>query len=361
MRSRHRTRAIGFALLLISGLIASGCGEQPAAPLPANEQAVLHLNAPSGGYGVGPESPAFADAELASSTLVEEQVPEPYAGFSEDPQCARWLRGDSTVVYAVTLLWGELKTDPSIGSFGIEADETGTEGYDWTGYAEFTRGAVRVRSTIAFERNDHIERPRTDRTRLDWVSHTETGFDGLRIALYQPLPAEAEDVLHIVAGTNEWSIPVADLQDYQQIFDVDTEGNQFMVRAFRIDPEVCSRGFAGGGWAPRSDEGIGFFRGRWVGVDGEMAGYVRGHYGVDETGNRVLFGKVIDLDGNFIAILRGSWDIRHETPRGVMGQFRTQALDAKGSVIGSFKGNWRIVGGSSGGFFEGRWNVGCRP
>jgi hypothetical protein len=358
-----------MALLLAAALVVFGCSKDSTKPLvipPGNENPTLEGDL--GGLTTNGESPAFGDPALAASAAAEAPVADEMAN---DPRITRWAAGDSARTYAVTLLWGILTSDPALGN--SNEDSGGVTATDWSGHLVVNRGGVVVRSTIAFERGDYVVHPRSDRTRVDWVSRTAAGFDGLRLLIHQPMPAGETgelDSLTIVAGARTWHFLVNTLADLERTEDVDALGNKLSIRSFLIEPGGCTRGFMSGAWnAPVDPDSMGTFRGRWVSRTGEVTGFVRGHYGIDDRGLKVLFGKCVDGSGTFQGILRGTWA---ETGREVgpdvgatvrsLGSFGAEILDADQQPIGSVRGRWRSSRGGSDGVFDGTWSKGCtRP
>lgn len=365
-----RKRFIPFlALLLAAALIIVGCGKDSTKPKdvsPGTGNPVLEGDL--GGLTANGESPAFGDPALAASVAAEALVAD---GMANDPQITRWAAGDSARTYAVTVLWGILASDPALGS--SNPDSGSGPATDWSGHLEVNRGGVVVRSTIAFERGDHVVRARADRARVDWASHTTLDFDGLRLLIHQPMPAgEAGelDSLTIVAGAHTWRFLVNDLADLERTEDVDALGNKISLQSFLIEPGPCTRGFMGGAWsAPTDPDSMGTFRGRWVSRTGEVTGFVRGHYGINDRGLPVLFGKWVDTSGNFQGFLRGTWvesgrdggpHLGQMTRR--FGSFGAEILNADQWPIGSVRGRWRSTPGGPDGVFDGMWSKGCtRP
>lgn len=358
-----------MAVFLAAALVVLGCGKdsvKPADNPPQSES--LTLEGDLGGLTATGELPAFGDPALAASATAEALVAD---GMADDPQITRWAAGDSARTYAVTLLWGILASDPALGS--SNEDSGSVTPVDWSGHLVVNHGGVVIRSTIAFERGDRIVHPRNDRTRVDWISHTAGGFDGLRLLIHQPMPAGEtgeQDSLTIVAGTYTGRFLVNDLIDLERTEDIDGVGNKFTIRSFLIEPGQCARGFMGGIWAtPVDPDSMGTFRGRWVSRDGEVTGFVRGHYGTNDRGRKVLFGKAVDGAGSFQGFLRGTWVVagRETTPdpggrARAVGSFDAEILDADQQPIGRTRGHWRSTPGRGDGVFDGAWSKGCpRP
>jgi len=359
----------GLALTAILGmLLVAGCGTEstkPSGGQPSINE-TPNLDDEFGGLTTSSEQPAFGDETLAASGASESAIDDEMA---RDPVIERWTDSDSARVYAVSPAWGILDRDPSAGG-SISGDSAIAEATDWTGYVAVNRGGIVLSSTIAFEPDDRIVRPRTDRRRLDWISHTSVSFDGVRCIVIQPLP-EGEtgegDSLVVAAGAHRWEFPVDDLADLERIEEVDQLGNKLAIRSFLVERGACGKGWLAGAWlAPADPDSMGLFRGRWVSRAGTLAGYVRGHFGVNREGRRVLFGKYIDESGTFKGLLRGTWDRvgSEERPqRGPrarsFGSFRAEILDEDGSVTGHARGHWRATPGAGEGYFDGRWVKGC--
>jgi hypothetical protein len=354
-----------MALLLVTVLALGGCGKESTFPGGSPTAETPNLEEDLGGLTATNEAPAFGDPALAASASTEAPAEDAMAA---DPTIVRWAAGDSPRTFAATLLWGVLAEDPSRGATNIDTGETPAT--DWSGHLSVNRGGIVVRSSIAFEPGDFIVRPRTDRKLVEWVSHTTTSFDGIRVVIQQPLvdgQATEQDSLTIVAGTHVWHSLVNDLADMELTEDVDDQGDKFSIRSFLVEPGSCARGFLGGTWnLPVDPDSMGTFRGRWVSRDGLVTGFVRGHYGINEGGTRVLFGKYTDESGVFQGFLRGTWErvgreggpqmsnhMRH------FGTFRAEILDGERRPNGITRGQWRAIPGSGSGFFDGRWARGC--
>jgi hypothetical protein len=346
-------------------LLAIGCSDESTAPDPGAVEET-NLEDPFGGFTSQDEQPAFGDADLAESVAAE----VPYEDVMvDDPEIKRWREAhhDSVHVYAVTLLWGMLTEDPA--STIRPDDPPDVPVTDWTGYVRVNRGGVLLRSVVAFEPEDRII-PRLHRRQIGWISHTTVSFDGIRILVYQHFfdgQSGETDSLTVVAGDHRWDFLVNDLAELDYEESVDAIGNKFALRSLQLVPTVCAHGFLGGSWAaPESSTGLGAFHGRWVSRDGSVAGFVRGHYGIDRAGRKVLFGKYVDLDGDFRGFLRGHWEeVGTESLPGHSdrdrhhGWFRGDWIDSNERLLGRLRGAWRSVPGEGAGFFEGSWTGVC--
>jgi hypothetical protein len=348
-------------VVALSSLLIVGCGKDSTRPTengtPAQENP--DLDEPLGGYTTQDEQPSFGDADLAASSDLEIPTQD---WIGTDPEVLRWQVSDSVRVYAVTFLWGAMNSDPSIRTGG---ESEGAAILDWSGSAKTTNGALIVRATIGFERDDYLVGPRSVREKLMWVSHTDGDFDGLRLTVLQPVAAGGDgsaDSLIIETGPYQVVLPVNALASLDQTAVVDDLGNKFTIRSFQVVPQLSNRGFLGGAWlAPAQPGAFGRFQGRWVALDGSVAGTLRGIWGTNRQGERVFFGKYVDRAGTFRGILRGTWEDRGpESPSQsnrlrTHGTFRGDWVDAHGIVIGTLNGHWRAARDGADGFFEGMW------
>lgn len=354
--------------LTVAALLVGGCSDESTEPNGTGPiEQTPDLDDPLGGFTAQDEDPAFGDSDLAGSAEAE----TPYEdAMANDPEITR-LRSshpDSVATYAVTILWGMLADDPSVRL--PETDPTEHEPIDWSGQLQVNRGGVLLRSVVAFEANDEIVDPRPDRQTIQWISHTTISFDGIRVLVYQPLvdgQTVETDSLVIEAGAYRYEFLVNDLVDLDYVETVDDLGNKFSIRSVRIEPTVCAHGFLGGAWIlPEDPTERGQFRGRWIGRSGRVAGFLRGHFGINSQGKKVFFGKYVDLDGRFKGILRGAWEDAgidtepgHSSQRGHYGWFRGDWIDEKELILGSLRGAWRAVPEGGNGFFEGAWKGVC--
>lgn len=75
-------------------------------------------------------------------------------------------------------------------------------------------------------------------------------------------------------------------------------------------------------------EQCGVFAGLWREPDGRLRGHLRGGYGVDGDGARILVGKVIGPRGRFRGLICGAWQ-----------------PGAADDLPGGFTGRWAVAGG----------------
>lgn len=349
------------AILLSAALIlASGCSgndPDPTTPDPNSTDGRIDFESEFGGFDSRDEAPAFGDASLAASLSLEATVDDPApAGFEAG------MATPGSHLYSVTIRWGVL--GEGTGSDG-DADDPLADPTDWSGSLEVSRGQLQIVRVIAWEREDRIELPRNNPALVEWTSTTHGDYDGIRV-LVRRLPSRVGDpdgVLTFETPLVTQSFAIADLGDLD--LEIETgNGNGEIVRfeGWEAPRLMTSRGFLGGSWGSADDDSVGHFAGRWIGVRGEVAGFVRGVYGQSNAGEKLFFGKYIDRSGNFQGFVRGHWATRRGVERdgGSIGSFRGEWLDDSASPerIGALEGVWRVRENGRGAF-DGRWCVGC--
>jgi hypothetical protein len=356
-----------LAALVVVGLAANGCSNNPSTP---NDTSLIEnedLNGATGGFNTQGAQPGFGDLALAGSGSSEAAAADPLE--TTDPEVAGWVTlPDSVHAYSVTLLWGTLRKDSAIQ---VGAGDSG-QGIDtdWSGHAVVNHGALVARSRIAFEAQDHVVQPRTDRKRLDWVSHTTDSYDGIRFWVYQRVAFGTNgsgDSLTVVAGANTWTFLVNDLASMDATYVVGQTGNMFAIQAFRVETGSCVRGFLNGIWLfSTTSSTSGLIRGRVLGNRGEVVGHIRGFFGVNRQGDNVFFAKYISASGAFRGIVRGTWTDRGtetaETGQwalGRTGSFHGEVIDGSRNPIGVVNGGWHSRPNGTDGFFNGSWSMGC--
>ncbi len=300
----------------------------------------LDLNDPDGGYDTADEQPAFGDAEFAA---MFEEDPDVEDATGDDIDVIGMENEAGARVYYLRLLWGQLRGNPDI-------DEV----TDWGGSISVDRGGIVVLRRIKFENlTDWVVFPREDEKVVDLYSVTRPHYDGLLLKVIDPTPDDAtENALTIDMGPAQISMPVADLDGYENVVEVDELGNQMSFRS----PQIldCPNGFLHGIWVKRQQSERGIFRGVYTSYGGGIIGHVRGHWGFNDEGERVLKGKYIDRDGGFIGLMRGTWTPDENAPRPGIGSFEGVWFDENEEPGGTFGGHYRR-GFRRGGFFGGRW------
>ena len=93
-----------------------------------------------------------------------------------------------------------------------------------------------------------------------------------------------------------------------------------------------------------------------MGQAGALLGHLRGHWGMDDSGERVFYGKMISLHGGFRGIVQGTWaPDAEDSPNGSFdGGWFNRVGDREGELFGNY---WQ--GRGHRGFFSGRWAELC--
>jgi len=344
MKPTQRTRTLLSTCLLVA-LPLVGCAQDSFDDEAAIGESVAQVN---GGFDMQDEAPMFGEQALFDSAqLDDEEIFND--NMEQDAEILTMQQDSQAEVVNAVLRWGQIPFDPDA-----------TEIVDWSGTIRVSRGAVLIRRSVGFERDsgDRIE-ARDSRRELSFRSRTRPASDGLRLTIIDPTPnADAPLVLdYSNADGSVYSVTLSDLVDAPQSFDVDDAGNRIVAVAISRSRDECDSGTLGGRWHRVARD-----RGRLLGqvrnADGELIGHMRGVYGQRDNGNRVVFGKYINLDGQFRGVFAGRY---------FAGDFRALWMTRSGEV-GALGGKYRetIAGPEVGGHFLGRWaehrcNVSVEP
>jgi hypothetical protein len=309
-----------------------------------------------GGFNFGDEAPAFDDPYLT-----ENHAPESYAGYDDpmedDPLVARERYRKRPVIYLM-ITWGNLEADSTI-DFVTE----------WSGSLSVENGAVCLKRTIRFDREDEIL-PRTSRDLLEWRSWTKPHFDGILVALHKIVKRDTTSLsantapMTITFDTPPLSVTISeeDLADLHRVVKVDEAGNAVAFNTVRVLPDGCPAGFLEGQWQNVPERTGGRFRGKWVSYNGAHMGYLRGVYGVTSSGDRMFFGKWVNHKGEFRGLIIGRYGSLDAEPG---GWFDGIWIDRSLRVQGRLHGVWNTDTSDAadtvagGGFFKGRWKKNC--
>ncbi len=353
---REHLHTLGLVLVIAFWVVLlPGCSEEDQitdsdSGATAADQTV-DLNDPYGGFLAVDEDPAFGNDDLAGSTTLEEEVENGYAGLSEEERrsAENMEENHKRGLYSLTVLWGNLE-DQELSESNVPPVEA--DAVIWDGTLSLREGAIRLLRLIRFERPEDRILPRVGSDSLSWTSVTHGGYDGLRVLLVVPTDSSGipvNDALTFYAEPfGRITLSIADLEEFDEVYDVPNSVEQVSIRAWRADPTVDSRGFCGGRWGWAANDSTGHFVGRWVEIDGRLAGYMRGHYGENDEGQQVFFGKYVDRWGRFRGFLRGRYEI-----------IRDAEIDLGGSgvsEIGSFNGEWVGKHGHAFGRLSGHWS-----
>lgn len=351
---RSLPHALPLRRLLVGALAAlavAGCGSDGPtggnAPLPAEN--TIDLAQPWGGLTDADEPAAFGDAEI--STLAAQQPPinDPVAGL---PAVQRLEADPARHVTFLRVVWGNLARNlpDSTGAFPPLA---------WDGNIAVTRGALVINNLIRFEREDGIERPRTDPRVVAWHSITRGGVDGLLLRVITPDSLGAGDALTLTTPLVTFSVPLDALTGLDTLLTVGTAGNGVSLTAVPDDRrEACAGGLLDGVWRAGLADG-GVIRAAWFTRNGLLFGFLRGRYGVRPDGSHVFLAKVIGPAGRCLGFVRGTW--AEPTGTDPAGTFRGQwVAPDRTTPLGGLHGHWRAPNATvAAGFLHGAWERAC--
>ncbi len=361
MRERTTSRRFGFLLgaALPALLLATGCDKDSASPEindPVSQ--TEDIDDPFGGFNTSDEMVGFDDPYLLS----DEGELDYEDDIIEDPDVRDLIEDSATWLFGVRLTWGYLDRDSTHSDDPV----------DWSGSAMVDSGALIAVRTIQFEPGqDYLLRPSegpvSRRRVVEWVSTTTVAFDGVQLRVADPTSGQGPNSLTLSVPLLDKTFEIAELAEMDTTFLVDEAGHQFRVQARRLEPGIqCRHGWLSGRWEqldPQTDaEALqrrinGRFRGHWTDAYGDVGGFLRGFYGVNARGYRVYFGKLIDRNGAFVGLVRGTWDHSLHTPGS--GPFRGVWLDEEERAFGAMRGLWERRGPSGDGFFHGAWRSWC--
>lgn len=364
---QHVTPWTRFGFLTLLVLLAA-CAED-GDPTAVGDDAVegtesletVDLDADYGDLAWTDESAGFGDDELLAAAAFDEQ-----AALTEDEEDSL-IAGDEELATTpmrrtvVRLLWGQLD-----GSFATSGPRDEASMLDWSGSARVTAGAVALKRTILFERPWDHRLPRVERDSLAWKSATGPHYDGVLLVVMSPLVdgvAQGELVIDTEPFTTR--LRIDELDGFDAVTAVDAAGNAISIRAAVVEPRGCAAGFLNGFWKdvedrPETDaiEG-GVFRGRVVLEDGITIGFLKGVYGWNAAGERVMVGKLVGPAGRLRGLIAGTWTPDEETAG--LGSFEGHWVGRDGARRGVIGGRYlRNAEGEPGdGFFEGRFQEIC--
>lgn len=206
-------RSLLFTLCAVAMIAAfAGCSKNPAQPSTTNTTG-LNLNTPTGGYTATNEQPGFGDPSLDPALSGEKPYADPTADSTIDS-----MQNNLSVEWChFRAQWGHLVPD--------SAESTWT---DWSGSLAVSRGALVLRRTIRFENRDSVL-PRTDRKKIEWVSHTRPASDGIAVDIFVPKPRPIIDTVTDSAFAIDTTYRVDSMAVLDTIWIVDTLTNDSTI------------------------------------------------------------------------------------------------------------------------------------
>lgn len=292
------------------------------------------------------ESPAFGSAVFAQA-FAEPDAPQLASDVASDTEIAS-LPPERVRIYNVMALWGRLRPTAN----------TEWSPLQWDPALQVAEGdMVRVRREILFEQGDEVH-PQEERNLVTMTSWTGPHIDGVtaQVAIKAPDGVIVSPTDEFVPSHEQffsfrstpWSVKIAaaELGDLHVAEILDDTGNGVLLAALRRPPVACGVGFMKGRWARTSERG-GVFGGLWVQANGNREGYLAGRWGLNDTGERVFHAKIVNLQGQFLARMAGTYG--NGVYEGeIYGRGRVLLGFVKGRYTGedghgSFLGGWRQV------------------
>lgn len=348
---------MGIALLIVLSMFAIMAGCSSDSPTGGNPGEIgdlltrsefVDFNDPYGGFNMMDTPPAFGDPTIAEEYVEDATFDDPILNDAG----VRDLTMTDTRPLFLLITWGNLHRDSTI-----------MHGTDWSGSLSIDPGVLILKRTIRFEDRDHIL-PRDQRDLIEWVSYTQPRFDGIlvRIIATPPTVAITPDstidssatVLTFTTAPFSVEIKLSDLPGLNRIVTLD-DGNAVAFVAVEPPDDSCPNGFMRGVWRNHPERRGGVFFGKWETFDGSVQGYMKGHYGVNDHGEKVFFGKMIDTQGRFEGIMKGRWGNNRVNG----GWYAGHWVDRNLNIGGVLKGEWRRSDRCHGGFFRGGWAMNC--
>ena len=324
-----------------------GCLEQenPEPSIDDAESIQQALDQDDGGFDSTDEAPMFDEEDEFADRGFDEEDPA-----VEDEELAYGPGGregsgipDDARAITVLVLWGQLRLNTEVARPTV-----------WNGAIAASEGGLIVRRAVRFEGRSDALLPREDRQTVAFRSTTLPHNDGLILTMVHGPADDTGLPPALVASLGEFEdivVSADNLADgFRAIIPVDRMGNVIVITTVPAHP--CPRGVLSGAWR-QLRPGVGNFRGRWVGMGGELRGHVRGIYGTNEDGLQVFFGKYISRDGHFRGLLRGIWN---------EGDFTGRWIDRSGRHLGGLRGHYFVHPDGEApvdGVFSGQWIEAC--
>lgn len=302
------------------------------------------LAADDGGYDTSDDSPFFGLSSM-EQFVDDEEVEDPTVTEEEE---AIEETDPTAEVYYLRLVWGNLELD---GFSDEDRDDIPSSWYDWSGTLTLSGdGALVLKRTILFDRHDRIV-SEDDRKLVQWRSYTGPHIDGVLVKLiYVPDPEIENPKVTLTTDLATVEIPIDEIDRYNEIFTVTEDGQGVAITGILKRPGDCQAGFMQGKYHDRPSGEGGIFRGRFLSQAGGLHGHLRGHYGVNDAGQKLFFGKYVTNTGRFRGLLQGSYGD---------GAFSGVWLDSGHAAEGTLDGKYVVGETVDSGFFQGFWEKDC--
>jgi len=296
------------------------------------------LEKENGGYDMENEKKEFGTEQLFTAAEEGEEESEVSDAIEDTDEVREMRDRPDAALFHTTIMWGQFPSN-----FELETPRT------WDGTLSVNRGAIVVRSVIRFEGESDELIPRDDRKVVAFRSTTLPHRDGLRVTIIDPTPQSDEPLTLSYTdrdGNVVLSTAVRNLVEARKSVVVDDLNNRIVALSIPEPGDLCQSGFIGGKWH-KITERFGIFVGKVKNSRGVTAGHMRGIYGQRLNGNKVFFGKYINLEGEFKGIFRGTYS---------EGHFSGKWINRNGEVGvlgGQYRQSDRVSG--LGGHYLGRW------
>ncbi len=282
---RRRRPRFGLLLSFAVTVLALGCGGNDE----ESERGEYADSGDSGGFGsyynTSDEEPGFGDEEILG--MVEDEIyPDPFAD-----QITTQSIGDTI---HIRVLWGNLIVDP---------DQE--DAFDYSGEIRIDDGLLVIERTVMFDFWDTEIETREDPTLVAWHSNIRPHYDGLVLRLEPGATADDENFLHIGIGPYTRDLSVTELLNLLLLEPTGNDDDHVAIASHLSTGE--GSGFVSGRWRDLPEREGGVLKAKWESGDGELYGHTRCRYIPDSDTTGAVKGKYIDVDGNFMGLLEGTY------------------------------------------------------
>jgi hypothetical protein len=320
-----------FLASSLVGAVACATDNGSSDTSPATVQ--TELGQVNGGLDTSDEAPQFGVPDEFAAAAIEADGGDPGDAMALDPSVTGVQNLPTVEARNVIVMWGHIPA----GSGGVYRD--------WSGSLTLSRGAMVVRRTVAFEKNDHLDLPRTSPLAVSFTSQTKPASDGLALRVFDDAAATAPLTLTYQSALDATTSYVIDLQQLDAGPVVIDAGNGDKMVAISLKEASCAAGFMRGRFRSIAPH-LGVYLGVVTDRFGETVGHVRGIYGQGPAGDDRIFGKFIDVEGHFTGLIAGEYDADNE--------FHARWIDRAGDH-GFVHGHYFDAPVVAGGFFVARW------
>ncbi len=305
-----------------------------ARPTPRPATVSSDLAQVNGGFTTADEAPEFGIADEFTAAAIEADSGDPNDAMAVSSAVTGVQNLPTVDARNVIVMWGHIPA----GSGGVVRD--------WSGSLTASRGALVVERTIAFEVNDHLDLPRTSPLAVSFTSHTKPASDGVALRVFDDAASTAPLTLTYQSAANASTSYVIDLQalDAGPVI-IDAGNGDKMVAISLKEADPCVGGFMRGRFRSIGAN-LGVYLGFVTDRAGAVIGHVRGIYGQRPNGDDDIYGKFIDLEGNFTGLIAGTYDATND--------FHAKWIDRSGDH-GFVHGHYFDAPAVAGGFFVARW------